>query len=168
MRRIDRSLLVSLLVAVLAIPAQAGPSGDWPCAIVIDPDLKPLADLAWEHSETFRRQCRTLGTRAVVIVRSASSRETLTADARITVSPEGSILARVRLNPGSRALEYLSHEIEHVIERIEGVNLLMESLRGGSKVVSVGGAFESRRAIETGLRAAQEVDEARRALAKGR
>jgi Tol biopolymer transport system component len=36
MRRIDLSLLVSLLVAVLAIPAQAGPSDDWPCAIVID------------------------------------------------------------------------------------------------------------------------------------
>ena len=97
--------------------------------------LKPFADLAWEHSATFREQCRTLGAaRAVVIVRAASSRETLRADARITVSDDGTLLARIRINPGSRVLEYLAHELEHVVERVEGVDLLLESRRGGSRV----------------------------------
>ena len=174
MRRLDGSCLLSVLVAV-AIPALAlgaqneapTPGGKWPCLMVIDADLKPFADLAWEHSATFREQCRTLGAaRAVVIVR--SSRETLRADARMTVSDDGTVLARIRVNPASRVLEYLAHELEHVVERVEGVDLLLESRRGGSRVVLIGGVYETRRANDAGLRVAREVQEATRARAKAR
>ena len=174
MRAGEGSCLVSVLVAV-AIPALAlGAQDDaplsgrkWPCLMVIDADLKPFANLGWGHSTTFREQCRTLGAaRAVVIVR--SSRETRRADGRITVSDDGTILGRIRVHPASRVLEYLAHELEHVVERVEGVDLLLESRRGGSRVVLIAGAYETRRANDAGLRVAREVQEATRARAKAR
>jgi hypothetical protein len=166
-----------VLVVLLAIPAVSSgaqgdatpPVGQRPCLMVVDADLKPFADLAWEHSPTFREQCRRLGAgRAAVIVRSVSSRETLRADSRITVSENGAILARIRVKPGANVLEFLGHELEHVVERLEGVNLLMESQRGGSGVALVGGAYETRRAIEAGIRVAGEVDQGRRTMSKTR
>ena len=48
----------------------------WPCQLVIDQNLRPFADSAWDGSATFRHQCRTLGAaRATVIVTAASPRE---------------------------------------------------------------------------------------------
>jgi len=137
--------------------------------MVIDAVLKPFADLAWEHSPTFREQCRRLGAgRAAVIVRSVSSRETLRADTRITVSEDGAILGRIRINPGSRVIEHLGHELEHVLERVDGVNLLMESQRSGSGVFLEAGAYETRRAKDAGVRVAREVEQASRVVATAR
>jgi hypothetical protein len=140
-----------------------------PCPLVIGDDLRPFAQLAWDHSATFRKQCRTLGAaRATVIVHSASSREIYRADARISVSSEGTIFARVRVRDDINPVELIAHELEHVLERVEGVNLLMESRGGGSRVTLSRSAFETRRAIEAGRRVAQEVHEATRALTKPR
>jgi hypothetical protein len=124
--------------------------------------LRAFADLAWEHSATFRNQCRKLGAaRAVVVVQ--LSQQTRRAESTIGVSREGLTLARVRIGRTTRALELIAHELEHVLEQIEGVNLLMEARTLGSGVSSLGGAFETRRAIDAGLRVSQEVAAATRA-----
>ena len=133
----------------------------WPCLLVVDEDLRPFAELAWDRSATFRDQCRTLGAaRATVIVRSASSRDVHAAAARISPTSRGTVLARVRVRvrDGADVVELIAHELEHVLECVEGINLLAESRRDGSGVTMLSdGAFESGRAIAAGRRVAREV-----------
>ena len=52
----------------------------------------------------------------------------------------------VRVRPGRRAVELLAHEVEHVLERIEGVSYLIDARHGSSTVLLPDGAFETRRA----------------------
>jgi hypothetical protein len=138
----------------------------WPCQLVIDQNLRPFADSAWDGSATFRHQCRTLGAaRATVIVTAASPRELDRAAARIEMSTQGTVFARVRVRLGRHAniVEFIAHEIEHVLERVEGINLLLEWRVGSSRVTLLpGGAFETGRAIDAGRRVAREVHEATR------
>jgi hypothetical protein len=123
-------------------------------------------DSAWDDSATFRHQCRTLGAaRATVVVTAASPWELDRAAARIAVSAEGTVFARVRVRLGrdGNIVELIAHEIEHVLERVEGINLLMEWRRGRSNVrLLSGGAFETGRAIDVGRRVAREVHETAR------
>jgi len=147
-------------------PAVSQPTA-WPCQLIVNSELRQFAGLAWDHSATFRDQCRKLAAaRAVVIVQ--PSRETLQAQARIDVTRDGSTLARVRVRSGVRAVELIAHELEHVLEHIEGVKFLMEAKRPGSGVSLSGGAFETRRAIDAGRRVDREVRVATRAHAKAR
>ena len=138
----------------------------WPCQLVIDQNLRPFADSAWDGSATFRHQCRTLGAaRATVIVTAASPRELDRAAARIEMSTQGTVFARVRVRLGRDAniVELIAHEVEHVLERVEGINLLLEWRHGSSRVTLLsGGAFETGRAIDVGRRVAREVHEAER------
>jgi hypothetical protein len=144
----------------LSVPT---PQRAWPCQLIVAKDLRAFAELAWDGSATFREQCRRLAAAgAVVIVHSASSRETWRAETRIGVTVEGVTFARVRLRRTAGAVEFLAHELEHVLERVEGVKFLMESSRGNSRVSLTGGAFETQRAIDAGRRVAMEVREAAR------
>jgi hypothetical protein len=118
--------------------------------------------MAWDRSSTFREQCRTLGAAgAFVIVQPMTKHNTASAISWIGVAPNGITVARVRLLPGSRAVELLAHEVEHVLERIEGVNYLIDARRSASTTLLAGGAFETRRAIAAGRRVAAEVHDPR-------
>lgn len=134
----------------------------WPCRLVVVTDLRAVADLAWRASETFRNQCRTLAAaRAVMIVQ--KSGDLFGADARIGLS-EGVTVARIRVSHRAKAMEaveLIAHELEHVVEYVEGVKLLMEARRG-SKVKLLAGAFETQRAVDTGRRVVREVRDATR------
>lgn len=134
------------------------PNRTWPCQLTVVQDLRAVAELAWERSATFREQCRKLAiANAIVFVHRASSRDTYRAETRIGVTSEGVTLARIRLRRTSGAEEWLGHELEHVLEYVEGVKLLMEFSRGNSRTSLTGGAFETQRAIEAGRRVAAEV-----------
>jgi hypothetical protein len=82
------------------------------------------------------------------------------------VSPEGVIVARVRVRLGPDAIELIAHELEHVLERVEGVKYLMDV--GSSKASVSGGAFETPRAIDAGRRVAVQVEHAERAAARAK
>jgi len=139
---------------------QGGPSPSaWPCRLLVVTDLRDVVDLAWRTSVTFRNQCRTIAAaRAVVIVQ--TSADLWRAQARIGRS-EGVTVARIRVSHKAKAveaIELIAHELEHVLERVEGVRLQMESHRPGSRVSLLsGGAFETQRAIDAGHRVAHEV-----------
>jgi hypothetical protein len=124
-------------------------------------ELDAAARLAWQRSATFRTQCRRLATAgAVVVVQGALPADVWRASSRIGVSPEGITVARIRVGARGNAVELLSHEIEHVLERIDGVNYMIDARRGGSTMLLPGGAFETRRAIAAGRRVAEEVGHA--------
>jgi hypothetical protein len=122
---------------------------------VIADDLREYVELAWTHSPTFREQCRQLGAaRAMVLVR--SSEATSRAEARIGRTDDGVIVACVGVRRSREVIEFIAHELEHVLERIDGVNFL-DVKRPGAGVSASGGAFETTRADATGRRVAQEV-----------
>ena len=82
------------------------------------------------------------------------------AEARIRKTRDGVTFAGARVCRSAQAVELIAHELEHVIESVEGVEFLMESRRGTSRVSVSGGAYETQRAIETSRRVAQEVRDA--------
>jgi len=69
----------------------------------------------------------------------------------------GALTATVELYAPLDPPEIISHEFEHLIERIEGTNLRLLSLVAGSGVTqTVDGSYETRRAVIAGRRVAQE------------
>jgi hypothetical protein len=54
-------------------------------------------------------------------------------------------------------VELVAHEIEHVCEQIEGVDLRALSLRHDSGVYDMGGHYETQRAIAAGHRVSREL-----------
>jgi hypothetical protein len=133
----------------------------WPCQLVVTGELRVSAALAWEHSPTFRDQCWKLAAAgAALIVEPASSGETWRAQTRIRRMDDGATIARARVRPGAHSVELIAHELEHVLEYLEGVKFLMEAHRSSSRVSLVGGAYETGRAVAAGHRVAREVRDA--------
>ena len=130
-----------------------------PCHLVAHEHLRPLLNELWSRSVTFRAQCRRLaGAGAVVMLYGASAKETpWNAESRIGVLSNGRVTARVRVRTGRESVEVIAHELEHVLERIDGVQLALDAARPGSGTTLAGGAFETRRATDAGRRAAKEV-----------
>jgi len=148
-------------------PSVTRPGASWtvavatarPCQLVAHEHLRSLLDELWARSVTFRAQCRRLaGARAVVLLHSASAKETpWTAESRIGVLSNGRVTARVRIRAGRESVEVIAHELEHVLERVDGVQLALDLARPGTGTTLAGGAFETRRATDAGRRAAKEV-----------
>jgi hypothetical protein len=130
-----------------------------PCRVLAHAQLQPLLLQLWSRSATFRQQCRRLaGAQALVLLQRASAKETVwNAESRIGVLDNGHVLARVRVRTGRESVEIIAHEFEHVLERIDGVQLALDAMRPGSGTTLAGGAYETRRATEAGRRAAKEV-----------
>jgi hypothetical protein len=130
-----------------------------PCRLLAHAHLRPLVEELWSRSVTFRQQCRRLaGAQAVVLLQGASAGETVwDAESRIGVLGNGRVMARVRVRAGRESVEVIAHELEHVLERIDGVQLPLDALRRGSGTTVAGGAYETRRATDAGRQVAKEV-----------
>jgi hypothetical protein len=113
-------------------------------------------------SPTFRRQCNRLGAASSVRVRlrledpqrrpSFRARTVLTREKGVVVAAE------IVLYPSPDAIELIAHELEHVLEQLDGVDL--EAQVGSGHVWKRDdGAFETRRATEVGRRVPREVRE---------
>jgi hypothetical protein len=139
-------------------PASSAPVSPWPCGLIVTGELRAVAELAWEHSPTFREQCRKLALAgATMIVHPATSLELWRAETRIHRMEAGPTIAFARVRPSTHSLELIAHELEHVVEYLEGVKFLNEASRGGSGVSLSGGAYETQRAIDAGRRVAEQV-----------
>ena len=150
-------------------PAKAAGSSAWPCRLIVPPSLNRVVTGGWDHSTSFRAQCQRLAeAQAIVILSAFTLPKSRPANARISISSDGNVLARVEVPLNARTLELVAHELEHVLEQVDGVNLPMQAAlsrsltsRSGMAVRLPGGRFETRRAIEAGLRVAAEFRSAR-------
>ena len=144
-----------------AAPAAVRP---WPCRLVVEETLLSAIQDAWRRSPTLQQQCRRLAeARAVIRLEWGKSDSYTEAASRIGRDADGVIVAIVSVPPVANAIELVAHEMEHVIERVEGRDLPREARRRGSGVwESFRGRFESQRAIEIGRQVALEVEESRR------
>jgi hypothetical protein len=136
------------------------PAPALPPSIAIEPGLASVVRTTLEHSPTFRQQCRILEASptitATVRVSTRTPGETERALSMMRRKPSGGIDATIEIRSGEELTELLGHELEHVIEQLDGVNLPQLELEGQARRLP-GGAFETRRAIAAGRRVSSEV-----------
>ena len=139
------------------------PETPWPCHLIAHAHLRPFIELGWTHSATFRQQClRLAAAQATVVLQGASATEvSWDAQSRIGKSADGLILAQVLVRHGRESIEVIAHELEHVLERIDGEHPAFAASRSHSGATAAGGAYETTRAIRAGQQVAREVTRGR-------
>ena len=144
-------------------PREATPASPEPTSnFHIDEILQPLVSALLAKSDTFRRQWDTINASPLIRVRVLSiiGLQDNGARARGQVSrfAHGSIRATIEIPSAADVTELLPHELEHVIEQLEGVDLQGLAQRGEQGVVEVRrGVYETARARAAGLQVVREV-----------
>ncbi|HET7219965.1 MAG TPA: hypothetical protein VFJ02_18035 [Vicinamibacterales bacterium] len=170
--RLSRDRSPSAMAGVRVYAAShSGAYDDVPLApnINVTDVYRPLVRSMLERSATFRRQWLRLAraTDLTIDVRSEPGGNPLMA-ARTTIrrQPGQPMHASVVIARADRTAELIAHELEHVVEQLDGINLDQKADVRGSGVRHCSGgesdAFETTRAIATGLRVAEDVGERRR------
>jgi hypothetical protein len=137
-------------------PAEVRP---WPCRLVVKPSLRDVIEAGWERSATLKQQCVELAAaRAVVTLEWGKTDSQSHAVARIGRNKDV-FVAAVWIPPVSDAVELVAHELEHVLERIRGVDFAAESKKRDSGVWRAFGGFETQGAIDAGRRVKKELGE---------
>jgi hypothetical protein len=144
------------LVSV-ALPPPAAPL---PGNLILVDVLRPLAAAMWRRSPTFRRQCVRLAEYPDVIVHVGITLGVKRAAARSHVEHhQAGWNAAVQIewrNP-ARYAELIAHELEHVLEQLDGVDLRRLVRRHVDGVMQLGHDYETARAWAVGQTVAREV-----------
>jgi hypothetical protein len=134
------------------------------CATAIPPNIEAgvfARDMIalLRRSETFRCQCaRIAQARGVrVTIEIAFNLDSGRAQTAIHRDASGAIRAEVVVLFGENYRELLAHEFEHVLEQMDGVDLRQEAAQGRAWLLP-GGAFETRRALATGVQVLREAE----------
>ncbi len=150
-------------------PDSPGPSAtasavqvDLPSNLEFAANLRPLLERMWRQSPTFRRQCARLAfARELTIVLHPGvmpDRAKSVANAVTELDMQQGQLVRAEVWLSPRDLEqHIAHEIEHIIERLDGVRVELMAALSVEGVHRVGDWFETERAREIGLTVAREV-----------
>jgi hypothetical protein len=121
---------------------------------VFAPDIRLLLG----RSQTFRAQCARIAADSRVHVRIEIVNTLDSGRAQTTMHryASGGLDADVLVLFGENYGELLAHELEHVIEQLDGVDLREEAVEGRAWLLP-GGAFETRRAFLVGVQVLHEV-----------
>jgi len=124
--------------------------------------LQPVFAQALTQSPTVQRQCQLIAAaphvRIAVRLQVGRLPGGSRAEATISRYEAGALFAEIRLPVSVNLIEMLAHELEHVIEQMEGISLAQladERQNGVARLAD--GAFETRRAQIAGRAAAHEV-----------
>jgi hypothetical protein len=165
---------ILLLMAVIhetAVGHAIGPttqgvgSPSLPPNLVVPAIARPLVTSMWSLSPTFRRQCARLAEHPEVLVRidlfvgghnvgghnGRASAQVARRHASFRVSVE------IDVNTSALYVEYIAHELEHVLEAVDGTDLPRLSRQRVDGVINLGGSYETARAQSVGRIVAREV-----------
>jgi hypothetical protein len=138
---------------------------DLPANLVGPQNLKRLLLRMWRHSPTFRRQCARIRAeprlRVRVYTATSISQSGGRAATHIHRGAAGILEADVHLAiaRASEFTELLAHELEHIIEQLDGVDLSRLARLAPVTVWPTGNQrFETQRATQTGRLVAAEVE----------
>ena len=131
-----------------------------PAGSRIPDDAEPLVELMWRASATFRRQCARLAQAGTTVTLTISPRMAGTNHAESVIRRTAELTADIQLRGADPAsAEYLAHEIEHVLEQVDGVDLRLAvagHVHGARRGIG-GETFETARAIAVGRIVAREI-----------
>jgi hypothetical protein len=169
-RKFDRRVALVVLLVVVSVWSSIVLAQDpqpactrLPPNIEVGDFLKPVVAMLLKKSPTFRHQCGVIATtrRVRVILVAVPSRQEASAPrakATITRYSYGLLRAEIDMPMTADHSELIPHEFEHILEQIEGVDLVALARDGDDHVVAISdGMFETRRARAAGRLAAQEV-----------
>ena len=167
------SLLIAVSVVMLLHAAAAAaerdqevPScaGSLPATVSVSRDLHRYIGSMLARSATFRGQCgriaRAHSLMILIRVDPALVARSYRARTSFSRTPGGALVARVHISLRSNPIEWIAHELEHVVEQLDGLSL--PALAAGRRGVwlSAEKMFETMRAIEAGRRVAAEMQQA--------
>lgn len=135
---------------------------DLPLNIAVSPDLHEVVTDMLHESETFRRQIRIIAGRPELRVRimlgdQADGPRAARAKCDLARYEFGAVTALVHVFVRDDVIELIAHELEHVIEFVEGANYRAQTVVRRGSVWGADGVFETTRAIEAGLQVKGEV-----------
>jgi hypothetical protein len=115
-----------------------------------------------ERSPLFADQCRRLAEtpHVLVVVRLSLTLPCATHHARTTIKHHaaGAIVADVEMGVGVSYPRYLAHELEHVLEQLDGWDLAALANQPGSGVTLLeSGTYETKRALAAGATVGREM-----------
>ena len=123
-------------------------------------NMRPMLTRMLQTSSTFRRQIAVLTAKPAVriTVNYGGIRGDRNYHALSTVRKHewGAMLVETTVFVPTDLVEIIAHELEHVCEQMEGVDLRSLSRRRGEGVYDLNGHFETARAIRAGQEASRE------------
>ncbi len=147
-------------VATEAVPRQLS----LPANLTVSPMYRPLLEDMLRQSATFRRQClRIAGEPHLTVelqIASAPWRSDIRAQTDIRRHPGGRLHAFIQIFPLHDNVELIAHEIEHVIEQLDEVDLKSQARLPDTGVRSISDdrhVFETKRALRVGQKVTGEV-----------
>jgi hypothetical protein len=139
------------------------PTG-FPTNIVVQAELRGAVVRLWEGSPTFRAQCLKIGEHrnyrvAMLVEPALALSRAFRAQCVLKIYSTGFVTARVMVLPSRVVDELIPHELEHIVEHIEGVNVKRDANRQGTGAYEVSrGNIETLRAMRVGRQARQELE----------
>ena len=130
-----------------------------PTNLMVPEIVRPLVTSMYRRSPTFRRQCARLAEHQEVIVRIELEIGVRYGHARSRLErDQGGLNAVVQIELRAPALyvEFIAHELEHVLEQLDGMDLGRLARQGLDGVVDGEGAYETARARSVGRLVARE------------
>lgn len=152
--------VICLILMNGAIRASDPPGASLPPNLISVAVLHPALEKMRQSSPIFRRQCRRLAgashLRVNLLLEELSRRPSHLARAAMEYRSGLLVSVTIHLTSFDEPVELIAHEIEHVIEQLDGIDLEAHA-RTGTVWKREDGAFETRRAIEVGRRVARDV-----------
>ena len=130
-----------------------------PVNLVAPNIIVPLLEKMWQRSVSFRRQCVRLGDYPEVMVTIQLVGSTRHTGARMRANRRRHrLMTTIEIDLRKPALfaEHLAHELEHVLEQIDGVDLPRLASQRVAGVIGDEGWYETARAMAVGRAAARE------------
>jgi len=145
---------------LVAASADEGMVTTMPANLQVPPSLRPILEEALRQSPTFRHQVlelrRAPHVKMAISYGNMSIWHVLRAESTVSRYEWGALHVDTRLYTARDVIEVVAHELEHVCEQIEGVDVRALAHQRNSGVYSVGPHFETRRAIVIGRQVARE------------
>jgi hypothetical protein len=126
--------------------------------------FQPLVTKMLERSATFRRQCLRIARAdrldVMLTTFQGYAPARVRARARLETTRDGRLIATLEIKPLDDSAELIAHEIEHVIEWLDGVDLRARAtLRASGVETDAAGTYETIRAMRIGQIVTREVQE---------
>jgi hypothetical protein len=139
---------------------------DFPTKIWVQPVLRELVSQMWLTSPTFRRQCQQVQAEPSIQVQLRLDPTLIDnvqhrAVCELRIYTGGAIIARLSVAP-IKLPELIGHEMEHVVERLDGIHVERESRaqKPGFYVVdSTRRSYETDRAVRVGRQVMAEMSQ---------
>lgn len=142
-------------------PGPDRPSIGPPTGLHVADALRPVLHHMWQTSPAFRRQCARLAEASVELtVHIGLPDGAIGVQAMTRIKLQDGVVRHVTVYLGrtlDRAYELLPHEIEHVLEQIDGVNLRILAFAGVLGVQAYRDTYETSRAVAIGRLVEREV-----------